>query len=224
MKLNIKKTTNKSRPKRPQQQEKIEARPRMTGFPVRMPARLVYEDLLTIAPGATLGSYVFRGNSLFDPDYTGTGHQPRYYDQLTAVYGRYKVLGSSITVEMINTSGGGGSGAVFAVTPNTEIITFTSWQTAAELPQSRVSDIVPIGSVYPFKIDHRVTTTQICGLLPYQVNDEDWSATIGSNPLHIWYWNINVAAVNSAVNVTVQVRVRITYDAVMYDRIDVGTS
>ena len=88
-----------------------------------------------LTPGAAVASYVFRGNSLYDPDYTGTGHQPRYYDQLTPIYGRYKVLSSAITVEMIN--GAANSGAIFAITPNTEIITFTSWQQASELPRSK---------------------------------------------------------------------------------------
>jgi len=189
-----------------------------------MPIKLVYEDLLVLAPGTTLGSHVFRGNSLYDPDYSGTGHQPRYFDQLSAIYGKYKVLSSNIVVEVINTAGTGGSGAIFAITPNTEIITFTSWQTAAELPKARVSEIVPISSVYPFKLSHSASTTAICGLLPYQVNDEDWSALTGANPVQLWYWNVNFAATNPAVNVSVQFRVRITYDAVMYDRLDISTS
>jgi hypothetical protein len=195
-----------------------------SGFATRMPVKLVYEDLLTIAPGTTYGSYVFRGNSLFDPDYSGTGHQPRFFDQFAAVYGRYKVLSSSIVVEAINTAGGSGSGAVFSITPNTEIITFTSWPQAAELPLARVSQIVPISSVYPFRLTHKATTTGVCGLLKNQVNDEDWSALTGANPVQIWYWNINTAAVNPAVNVAITIRVRITYDALMYDRLDVGMS
>ena len=90
----------------------------VNGFPPLMKVDLHYESLVTLMPGAAVASYVFRGNSLFDPDYTGTGHQPRYYDQLTPIYGRYKVLRSAITVEMIN--GSPNSGAIFAITPNTE--------------------------------------------------------------------------------------------------------
>jgi len=193
-----------------------------TGFPVRMNVRLVYEDLITLSPGTPLASYVFRGNSLYDPDYTGTGHQPRYYDQLTPIYGRYKVLASECFVEMIN--GGANSGAIFALTPNTEILTFTTWQLASELPRSKVSEIIPVASRYPFKLRSKASTTQICGLLPYQVNDEDWSASVGSNPLQLWYWNINISSIDTSTNLAVSMRVRLVYDAVMYDRLDVGTS
>ena len=215
-----------------QQQHKVrkskQHRPRIpvpilvNGFPPLMKVDLHYESLVTLMPGAAVASYVFRGNSLFDPDYTGTGHQPRYYDQLTPIYGRYKVLRSAITVEMIN--GSPNSGAIFAITPNTEIITFTSWQQASELPRSKTSQIVPVASRYPFKLSSSASTKSICGLLPYQVNDEDWSASIGTNPVQIWYWNINVASIDESSHVTVSLRVRLKYHAVMYDRLDVATS
>lgn len=44
--------------------------------------------------------HVFRGNSLFDPDYTGVGVQPYQYDQLCndTSYTNYRVAGSSIRV------------------------------------------------------------------------------------------------------------------------------
>lgn len=192
------------------------------GFPPRISVDLHYESLITLAPGAAVASYVFRGNSLYDPDYTGTGHQPRYYDQLTPIYGRYKVLASAITVEMIN--GSPTAGAIFAITPNTEIITFTSWQQASELPRSKTSQIVPIASRYPFKLSSQATTKSICGLLPYQVNDEDWSSSVGTNPVQIWYWNVNVASIDESTNVTVSLRIKMKYKAIMYDRLDVAPS
>jgi hypothetical protein len=57
-----------------------------------------------------------------------------------------------------------------------------------------------------------------------QVQDDDYSAATGSNPVQIWYWNINAVAVNEAVDVTVQCRIRLTFEALMYDRLDVTTS
>jgi hypothetical protein len=46
---------------------------------------------------------VYRGNSLFDPDLTGSGSQPMYFDQLTAVYGQYCVMGCRVTAKIFNT-------------------------------------------------------------------------------------------------------------------------
>jgi hypothetical protein len=43
-------------------------------------------------------SYQFRANSIYDPDLTGIGHQPRGRDQLALLYEKYCVIGSKITV------------------------------------------------------------------------------------------------------------------------------
>lgn len=42
--------------------------------------------------------YQLNLNSLFDPDRTGTGHQPYMYDQLSGLYNRYRVIGCSYTI------------------------------------------------------------------------------------------------------------------------------
>lgn len=43
-------------------------------------------------------SYIFRANSLYDPDYSGVGHQPYGYDQyVPTLYNHSTVLGSKIT-------------------------------------------------------------------------------------------------------------------------------
>jgi hypothetical protein len=51
-------------------------------------------------------SYLFVGNSVFDPDFSGTGSQPLGFDQLAGLYSRYRVLGSTITVDMMTPSAG----------------------------------------------------------------------------------------------------------------------
>ncbi len=45
---------------------------------------------------------VFTANGLFDPDITGTGHQPRGFDQFMALYDKYVVVSSSITLKARN--------------------------------------------------------------------------------------------------------------------------
>lgn len=62
-----------------------------------------YSDIIPIAasnlPAATV--YSFRANSIYDPDLTGVGHQPRYHDQWSNFYERYMVVGSNITVKFL---------------------------------------------------------------------------------------------------------------------------
>jgi len=72
-------------------------------FPARVTKRLRYSDsfVLTITTGA-VASYVYRANDLFDPDFTGTGHQPMGFDPLMLFYNHFTVLQSKITVVAFN--------------------------------------------------------------------------------------------------------------------------
>lgn len=58
----------------------------------------------TVSTG--LGNHGFRINSLFDPDFSGVGHQPRGFDQLAGLYYNYIVHGCKITVYAQNLSAG----------------------------------------------------------------------------------------------------------------------
>lgn len=69
-------------------------------FPPQLKNTLKYcSESLTISTNASgLGSHIFSANGLYDPDISGVGHQPMYFDQLTAIYNHYCVLSSRITV------------------------------------------------------------------------------------------------------------------------------
>lgn len=78
--------------------------PRVSRFneilkPMRVKMKYTDGVLLTTTTGIGVTTYAFRANSLFDPDQTGTGHQPYRFDQLAAIYQRYRVLKSKITVD-----------------------------------------------------------------------------------------------------------------------------
>lgn len=63
-----------------------------------------YADRITL-PATVAGNnsvYVFRANSLFDPDLTGVGHQPMFYDDMAAHYNKYTVMWSTIKVVIPN--------------------------------------------------------------------------------------------------------------------------
>lgn len=58
----------------------------------------------TAATSVTGNEVTFRLNSLFDPELSGAGHQPRYYDTLTAVYGNYRVYRVSWEIQIYKPS------------------------------------------------------------------------------------------------------------------------
>lgn len=71
----------------------------IVGFPSSLQTKLRYHEGMTFASAAGVVSQnVFRANSLFDPNETGTGHQPMFFDQFAQVYARYVVKRSTIKV------------------------------------------------------------------------------------------------------------------------------
>lgn len=73
---------------------------RKSPMPTKFVTKMRYCERFTVDPttGGLAAAYVFRANGLYDPNMTGTGHQPRGFDQLMAMYDHFVVLGSKITV------------------------------------------------------------------------------------------------------------------------------
>jgi hypothetical protein len=79
--------------------------PNVFGFPDRLLTKVRYCDILSItSTGGGQGKYLWRWNSTFDPDYTGTGHQPLYRDTYAAIYDQYAVVAATATFEILNTT------------------------------------------------------------------------------------------------------------------------
>lgn len=78
-----------------------------SGCPTQNIVKMRYVENISISsPLGVMGLFVFRANSIFDPNLTGTGHQPMGHDQMAALYQRYSVLGSKLHATIyLNTNG-----------------------------------------------------------------------------------------------------------------------
>jgi len=60
---------------------------------------LNYSEYFSLNPtGVSNTSYIFRANGLYDPNFSGSGHQPHGFDQLNVIYENYQVVASTIEV------------------------------------------------------------------------------------------------------------------------------
>jgi len=68
--------------------------------------QFLYAEKFTVNPPAAglLGVYQFSLNSLFDPNITGTGHQPVNYDQYALMFDRYQVYRAQVKASVYNTN------------------------------------------------------------------------------------------------------------------------
>jgi len=77
-------------------------------FPNTKLVRHKYVDTISIPAGGGAGLasiYQFRANSMYDPDFTGVGHQPLFRDEMATQYKYYTVLKSTIRVSFAGTNG-----------------------------------------------------------------------------------------------------------------------
>lgn len=199
------------------QRETVWKLPAGSGYPDKIETTLIYETFLLLSNSTAKGNYTFRGNSVYDPDYTGTGHQPRTFDTYSEMYGKFRVLSTRIYAEGINITAG--IPVVFAINANTDVYSFTSLEDVAELPNTRVSNILPVSSRLPQKLCMNISTQKILGLSPAEKWDEDYSCTPAANPSNIWYYNIFYISTDTGTTCNLELRVRLEYRVVCYDRI-----
>lgn len=72
------------------------------GFPARFKCKLRYTEQNGLSSTGSLTTASYSANGLYDPYLGVGGHQPMYFDQMMAIYNKYKVLGSKITVVVNN--------------------------------------------------------------------------------------------------------------------------
>lgn len=69
------------------------------GMPSKKLVRLRYCEEIALDPDSTaMATYTFSANGMWDPNTTGGGHQPLFFDEYMKSYDHYTVIGSKIKV------------------------------------------------------------------------------------------------------------------------------
>lgn len=196
-------------------------------FPPIMHRKLAYSQVvrLTSGSGGLSGtSQVFRANSLYDPDLTGTGHQPYGFDQLcsaTGPYSRYKVCGAVITARVTAPALDDGVWVAVAIhnPGSSATIAGLSLDTIAEKHNTKVMYISGTGEqekVHTIKMPNLAT---YCNLTKQQfdTDKDNFTAAYNGNPGSVL--RVEYTAVEPFVDsVGVTLLVNIEYDATFYTR------
>lgn len=84
-------------------------------FPDQLFTKLTYAESGRITAGGVgaLGVHTWRHNDITDPNYSGTGHQVFYNDQLAGIYNQYCVYGCKIKLTVCPTQAQDGPVKVF---------------------------------------------------------------------------------------------------------------
>lgn len=195
------------------------------GFPDRLATKLVYADVVELAmTSGGASTWSFRLNSLFDPDYTGTGHQPMWHDQFSAVYRNYRVKGSKITAEFLPaTAEVPGTNAfgpyVVAIIPsNQTTLTASSVALISEDPNSTSAVIGPkLGGRNYAKLTNTFSPQRDLGLDPYE---KDLSAVVSASPANEFYAHVIARDMSTTQTSRMTVRIKIEFQAEYFNRIE----
>lgn len=192
-----------------------------TLFPDRISIKHVYETELYLSPVSitTPNSHLFSGNNLADPDVSGGGFQPYFFDQLATLYTRYRVSGSSFRANAIaNVSSAGNSLNVMEMylVPQATSVISTDINQVRTLPYCRGGIANTFGRL---RMKQYMTPNKINGIKKGVVQfDEDWSALASATgPVKVWYWGLYARALLDTQGL--YIRVRITYYTQWSDRV-----
>jgi len=183
-------------------------------FPSRATALLRYNETIEIAPTTGVsGHYLFRANSIFDPNFTGTGHQPYGHDTYQSIYNHYQVLKATCVVTPVNAVD-----CVFGCTITDDTNVQSDFDGVKETKGTVMSTNNSGGTsrsiVQTYKIKDQFSTG----------NQAETSALFGSNPSDGEYFDIWACGGTTGSSVEQRLLVTISYDVLLYELKDLGTS
>jgi hypothetical protein len=184
-------------------------------WPTVLPVKLRYSDMRAIVAAGNQGTYVYRLNSVFDPDQTGVGGQPAGFDQLKTLYGRYRVMGCAVKVTACPMTSGGS--AMIAMAPVDNSALSSTAEATADLRYAKAAQCQFSGAEAVLKAFYHIGR-----LLGYSdasmLANSNMDAAVTGNPSFQQYLLINFETTGATD--TVEVRTELTY----YVRMEVPTS
>lgn len=194
------------------------------GFPRKMTATHKYVDLISMtASGGAVATRQFVCNGMYDPDYSGIGHQPMYFDQLSAIYNHYTVIGSKIKVTTVNVNGPASSTAYyFTLSQNDDgSLTYNTLINLFEKSDARCK-LIPAGATsVPAAVNRWSAKKMFGGSI---LANDRLQGDIGANPAETTNWVISIQAIDSVSSVTTSFLIEIEYIAVWEELKDVPSS
>lgn len=191
-----------------------------TGVPAAL--RMGFSFTRTVVLGTTLGvpvDYVFRGNSLYDPDFTGVGAQPLYFDQMLAIYNHFSVRGCAIEVEFQSVDNV--NPLICVIYPSKVSSAAPTSTNVSQLMQVPGAVVAPLsvrgGGKDSVKVKAYFTTSTF--FPDYSFSAPDFRGSAGSNPpaAGSWFWHVvtyNADAGSQTSNAVANVR--LTYYADLF--------
>lgn len=165
-------------------------------------------------------------NSLFDPNQSGVGHQPYYYDQMVNCgYQRYRVdrVEVKITVSNPNNTDTGLMVQVDAWNGSAGTLTGVSWNTGKERPNT--TWVKPVASESLRELIFEINCAEVQGMTQaeYEASDS-FNAQVTASPARIPYLRLSPMNIAGGNNGTLWGSVEMVFHGKFFDRQIVAAS
>jgi len=175
-------------------------------------ATMRYCEQITITSSSgILSSHDFRANSIFDPNSTGTGHQPMGRDTYATLYNHYMVTGAKITVKPTHNLAATVPYAI-GVLLSDGAVPYTHYTEFIEAKKGSWRTVTGNATNTP-SIVCKFSAKKFFNLSDTKDNSRVFGATFGSNPeelahFHIWYQILESATDTIPLTVTIDYAVQ----------------
>lgn len=186
----------------------------------RLRTTLCYTSRFLLSTFSTTDQQM-RLNSLYDPDFTGTGHQPKGFDQLAALYQRYRVYHTRYAVEValsLNSNLGG----ALVVVPTNGNSGYTSVDDAAEATFAKcktfnISNIARLaGKIDLAELNGKTRAAYM--------SDDTTQALVSTNPTEVLNLHLVVGMLDGSTVLGGSLFVRMWFDCEFSDPLELGQS
>lgn len=193
-------------------------------IPQRSIIKMKWSEAVNITmTNATSGRWVYRLNSIFDPDQvSGTNHKPYGYDTMLSLYNRYRVIGCSYTLSIdpetaINMQ--------LVALPSNEVVTATTASIAKEKPRAKFLMQEASGATIR-KLTGYVSIPSLVGRNKTEyMSDDRYQAQFGANPQEEALLNVFLGGVSdNAISTTVSLNATLEYTVECFDVKPLGVS
>ncbi len=188
--------------------------PRLPLFGLKTRRMIRYEESLTLTGSASnVYAYIFSANGCYDPNITGTGHQPMGFDLMMLLYDHYTCVRSRMTLHAWNTL------ATQPIKVGIAVISSPSdysvnYQTNIENGQIVYATLSPAGAANAFaRLEQKVDLAAINGVQQL-LDSHDMRGDSANNPAEQTYFAIEIWNPQSATVAIAYVDVIIEFDCV----------
>lgn len=171
---------------------KTVARPQTRlGWPISKSTKLKYVDsvVLNIGAAGVPGKYVFRANSIYDPDLTGAGHQPMMHDLWESLYNHYVVSGAKISVKCYDPVPITTTPQLVGIMLNDDTSTPVSWQEVLEQGKAKYT-VITGGQDHPKTVSQFFSAKTFFNVADVKDNIHHIGALQSTNPTEEAYFTI----------------------------------